>query len=969
MNPLETQHHFKIITTYQDQIVKDNILHLDFDKISTATIQLEITDVSNDADDPKVFEQMEWVIIENSMRVDEDDYTGGKKAELKLYKEQAGAHDAPSYLDIQVVHPYEGVVDTVHIELVATPRITEAAWVHSDTLENITETKFNTIVGIIIEGEAIQGVPLHVDIHLEDNDQIIDFFKATKGRSLYYTELDKKWHVRHNLLFSEIRKTYLVISYLGHNGEKVIYNGKEQNNLLTVNGKQTSREPLVIPDTLMNVTVGTDPYFTQRYEPCKYQSISYSFAEQAPVTIFEESDQGTHTPNRQPSISVQVGTHKKPLVIEVSGHNEDTKCNAVERGEEAHSKRIINIEEVPEKYISEYTGTKVSFTPYFPYNHLDDNAQIKRSKYLDFLQEYFIRPQPVALTIPVETCRYTKNVAVSIVPDIAWAVHFQLMLDPSQLEKKPDVLEIKDKKEMYFRGIDTITLHKGIDKLIEKYRPNIERIGSFFVLSTIPNVAPFSSIKEFVVSIVLDYIKGLGSCMGIGLHTYYNEDGQTREIASYTDRYPQIGNVIFGVTIAVIVIVDIIVLIFSGGTSAAARLGIKAAPKAVRIAKNAQKIQDRYHWLERKTEHSTFEIAWPIITHSIGRGYKAFADGSSGYNMELKLNANPIFGLMARVEGHIGNVILGVTGVGTLLSAARTGVGWWGKILRLKRFKNNKELAERAFTIDRAKGKGIVSSTYKAAQALDKKGDRKLIGPGDIIIILNRIENNLADKAKKYAEELGHALEYYISIEGVYKAQFTVDFNFPDNNVPVIEMKNTIPGKDGAPKEVVTTSLDPNNKKTVSYSRKKSIDAYAFVKASNKFTFTTDWIEPYIPEWLGVTANDYKSSKAKTRINIEGEAEAMLQGGISFERKYGIDNDMNPYYQDITHFSGIAGRYKYSLKASKEDEDVLPSSKEQKNKSDVELKGENPQLIIMEPFDIESKKIYLFKKEDVTQGV
>ncbi|PKV49419.1 hypothetical protein ATE84_1443 [Aquimarina sp. MAR_2010_214] len=966
MKSSNKQHNFQVITTYQDQVVENNTLRLDFDTISSATIHLEITDayIKND---PSLFEQIEWVIIENNIRVDEDDYTGGQKAELKLYKEQAGAHDAPSYIDIQVVHLYKGIVDTVRIELVATPRITEASWVDPDTLDTITETKFNTFVGIELNGEAIQGIPLTVDVCLEDNDQIIDHFTATKDRSLYNIELNKKWHARHHIFFSVVKKTYLIISYLGHDGTRVIYNGKEQNNLLTIDGKKISREPLVVPETLMNVTVGTDPYFTQRYEPCKYQTISYTFAEQPTVTIFEESDQSTDTPHRQPNIAVQVGAHKKPLVIEVSGHNEDTKCSAVERGEEAHSKRIINIEEIPEKYITQYEGNKVSFTPYYPYKYLDDNQKVKQSNYLDFLWDYFIPPNTTELSIPIETCRYAKNVAVEIAPDIAWAAHFQLMLDPSQLEKKPDALEIAHKKEMYFREIDAITLHKGIDNLIEKYRPEIEKISGFFILPYIPSVAPFSSIKEFIASVMLDYIKGLGSCMGIGIHTYYNEDGENREIISYTDRYPQIGNVIFSVIIAIIVIVDILILIFSGGSSAAARLGFKVSAKTIRGAKAIQRIEDVYDKIERKTEHSVFEVAWPIITRSIGKGYKVYPDGSSGYNYELKLSANPIFGLMARIEGHIGDTILTVTGVSSIFSMARTGIGWWGKFKRLKRFKNNKELAKRAFKIERSKGKNVVSSGIKGAKALNKKGHRKLISPGDIIIILNRMENNLADKAKKYAKELGQELEYYLSIEGVYKAQFTVDFNIPDDGIPVIEMKNKLPSG-----EIATSSLD-NNKKTVSYSRKKSIDAFAFVKVNSKFTFTTDWIEPYIPEWLGVKESDYKKGQAKTRMGVDGNVEAMLQGGISFERKYGIDNDLNPYYQDITHFSGIAGRYSYSLKKDEKDEndweDEEEKNSENKDKKSFELKGENPQLVLMEPFDIESKKVYLFKQEDLTKGI
>ena len=125
------------------------------------------------------------------------------------------------------------------------------------------------------------------------------------------------------------------------------------------------------------------------------------------------------------------------------------------------------------------------------------------------------------------------------------------------------------------------------------------------------------------------------------------------------------------------------------------------------------------------------------------------------------------------------------------------------------------------------------------------------------------------------------------------------------------------------------------------------------MKASSKFTFTTDRIEPYIPDWRGVKEEDFND----TETEISAKGEAMLMGGISFERKYGIDNDLNPYYQDITHFSGIAGRYSFSAK--KKDDQC--DNKE----ADSELNGENPQLIILKPFDIEGEKVYLFKQNDI----
>ncbi|OWW24521.1 hypothetical protein B4Q04_14485 [Zobellia sp. OII3] len=957
-----TQNNFKIITSYQNQVVANNKLHLDFDKIETAIIQLEI--VASDNNDPSFFEDVEWVIIENNIRVDEHDYTGGQKAELTLSKEQAGPHDAPSFIKIEVLHPEIKITETVEISLAATPTITEVSWFDPRSYENISETVFNTFVGISITGEGITGIPLTVELCLRYNNEIIDGFKATKDINNYYTELKKEWHARKFLFFNEIRKVYLLISYVGRNGKQVIYNGKKENNFLTIDGVKFFKEAQTVSNELTTVTVGEELYFTQRYEPCKYKTISYTFADQDKVTIFDEDNQPTNTPYRQPNISIMVGAHKKPLVIEVSGHDENTKCSAVERGEEAHSKRIVNKEEVPEEHIISYEGSKLSFTPYFPYKYLDENQKIQKWNYLKFLGDYFIPPKADEIIIPVETCRYSKNIRVKIAPDVSWAAHFQIMLSPSQLEEKPEELQIASKKDMYFRGIDNIKLHRGIDELIEKYRPQIEDIGSHFMvpMTIVPNIGIFKSLNEFVVSLMLDYIKSIGSCMAVGFHTYYNEeDGGCREIVSYTERYPHIANMIFGLIIIIFIVVDILVLILSGGSSAAARIGIKASAKTAKMARKIQKIQDIYDKVGRKTEHNIFQIDMPILTRSIGYGYKVFPDGTSGYNFELKLSANPIFGLTAEINGHAGDYLLDVTGISTLFSITRFGVGWWGKILKFKKFKKNIPLSKRVYKMKRKKGKNVVSSGWSGAMSLNKSGARKLITPGDVIIILNDMEENLAEKARKYAEELGQTLEYYISIEGKYSAQFKVDFNIPDDGAPIIEMKNTL-----ANGEEISTNSD-NEKKSVSFSRKKSIEVYAFVKASSKFTFTTNWIAPYMPEWLGT---EIKQAAVETRIGVDGKAEAMLQGGIAFERKYALDNEGRPYSQDLLLFSGIAGNYEYNVKFDRKDEDNFPSHKSEKeDKLDVELKGGNPDLIILEPFSFPTEKTYLFELENIVKGI
>ena len=968
-DPIPKQHNFKIIVTYQDQVVEENGLRLDFDTMESATIQLEITDKYES--DPTVFETMEWVIIENNIRVDEDDYTGGRNAELKLYKDKAGAHNAPSYVDIQIVHPTEGVVDTVRLELVATPTIEKADWVDLENYNNIVETKFNTFVGIHIDGEGIQGIPLTVDIHLFDDDQIIDHLTAQKDRSIHQVELKKKWHTKHHLFFSVVKKVYAVISYLGHEGTQVLYNGKEKGNLLTIDGKKTNREPQVISDTLMTVTIGSDPYFTQRYEPCKYETISYTFANESKVIFFDESQQTTATPYRQPNISIRVGAHKQPLVIEVEGHTPDSKCSAVERGEEAHTPRMINAEEIPEQYIDCYEGNKVSFTPYFPYDYLDDDQKIVKNRYLNFLADYFFPPESKAITIPVETCRYAKNVNVEIHPDIAWALHFRCALDSAQLEKKPDQLEIFDRKDMYFREIEDIKLHIGLNDLIDKYGHVVQKVLGGNIPSAIwPSIPDFSP-QSFIWGLIISYVRSLGACMGVGLHTYYNEeDKDTRQIVSYTEQYPWVVNTLLVYPILVLIAADILALIFSGGSTKAAQLGLKITSKTARAAAKLQKYQDRFEWIERKTEHGAFHIAWPVLSLSLGKGYRVHPDGSSGYHYEIKCTATPIFGLLFRSEGTMGDLVVDFSPIGWGFTLARFGVGMVGKVLRYKKYAKNAPLAKRVFELGVDKKKSMfrhITDTHKALNKGSKNKD--YITPGRIIGILNKAEDNVKKKAEGIIKEMGLELNFYFSIEGTYRGKFEIDINLDDPTAPQLSMRNHLP--DGTYTSRSGEHKDSEGKpiNEVAFSRKKSIDAFAYLAINHNIRFMTNWIAPYIPNWLGVTEEDFKTKAAQTSI----EGKAMLMGGISFELKYGCDTHLGPYMQEYTHFSGIAGKYSLRVKRkrAKEDKDIIVQNEMSDNTQSKNPEKEAPmvEFILMEPRTIGGAKRYLLTKEGITDAI
>ncbi|WP_108866889.1 hypothetical protein [Aquimarina aquimarini] len=964
------QYNVKIKTTYNDQVMADNTLRLDFDTMERTAIQFEIIEDDNTAIDSTFFEDIEWVIFENYIRVDQDDYTGGRKAEIHLYKDQAGAHDSPSYIEIQAIHPFQGVMDTVRLELVATPKITKTDWVDLETLQNCTETKFNTIVGIDLDGEGIYAIPLTIDVYLTENDQHIDSLTAHKDRSLHQIHLKKEWHTRHRIFFSVVKQVYFVVTYLGHDGIKTIYNGKQQGNLLTVDGMQIGSGPKM-PDTgIMPVVVGTrEQYYTQRYEPCKYQSIAYTFADQPQVTIFEESDQPTDTPHRQPNITVQVGAHKKPLVIEVAGHTPQTKCSAVERGEQAHTPRIINTEEIPTKYIDTYEGNTLSFIPYFPYKYIDDQGLIPQNNYLNFLLEYFIPPETEQLVIPVETCRYTKNINVAINPDIAWAFHFRCALSSDQLEKKPDQLEVMDRKEMYFREIEDIKLHIGLNKLIEKHRNIIENIGSHFILTNLPSAGPIKVTKKFIMSLVVDYVKNIGACFGMGLHTYYNEENEnTRQIASYTQRYPEITNLLISSPVALIISIEILILIFSGGSSAAARFGFNISSKMARQAAKIRKYLDTFQWVERKNEHGAFHIAWPVISLSLGKGYRAHPDGSSGYHYEIKCTATPIFGLIFRSENTIGGLLVDNSPIGVGFDIARLATSMVGKVLKLKRYSKNAKLAKRVFELQRKQGASKLKTVVATRAALHKGSKNKaFITPGSVIGILNKAEDNIKSKVDTIVKEMGLEFNFYFSVEGVYSAKFEVDINLDDPNVPQLTMQNHLP--DGTYTSYSRDSVDSKGNKTneVAYSRKKSINAYAYLAINHDLMFMTNWIAPYVPEWLGVTEEEFKTEVAQTTV----AGKAMLKGGIAFEIKYGCDTHKGPYMQEFTHFSGISGSYRLKVKKRKYENEEIKKPGNQPTVASPKIEKELPmvEFILMKPYTLGGKKEYLFTQKGITDAL
>ncbi|MCG8859946.1 hypothetical protein, partial [Tenacibaculum finnmarkense] len=522
---------------------------------------------------------IQWKIIYNGDKtVDENDYTGGKKAEIKIYKEHAGTKEKPATLIVQSY--YKGTVfSSVIIKLYATPEIVSAIW--SSGGYEATTVQNQQKVGVYIDGKGLSGQTLNVNIFdKEDPETIIDSKSILKTQSEAFTE----WVARNS---SEEDKTFFLT--VNHK-ETELYRSKD----LMVVAHTKRRELPEIPVNLTPVTVYTEEYFTQKYEPCKYTKIEVTIGTEAPVTIFDETKPQAKI-NRDIFNKIIKGKSTKKLSekITITLDSVTDECRNPEQDRESHggsvftfNKDRLNAKEVtPDK--------KLEILSLYNYEYLDDD--------LKFFLKYFIfsalipenilkgvlikaeidwKDYPQEHKIKIDTCRYNDKITLKIMPDVAWAFHF-------------DYGNLNPENQLYYKDIKTIKKVKGLKEEIEIVQATVKRFEKF------TSFGPTGAFTNGIKDMVFEIIKGMSLELTVGFQSYYDFDNNNNNtpltIRDYTKDHPWIGKVYIAGVLTLIIAIEVLLCVITEGASAARYLAKinkvrKLSGKWAKLAEKGEKI-------------------------------------------------------------------------------------------------------------------------------------------------------------------------------------------------------------------------------------------------------------------------------------------------------------------------------------------------------------------------------------------
>lgn len=561
-----------------------------------------------------------------------------------------------------------------------------------------------------------------------------------------------------------------------------------------------------------------------------------------------------------------------------AGGDEKNKKVKVELGEKIpgkcdnHKLKVFDITDLQKSGIQNpqrISANSFSFENNFRYEFEND--------YKQFFTKYILPVLAAKATIPLATCSYQHILNIEILPDVAWAYHFQY--------DKPD--------GGYFRDIK-VNLQSGLKEELnysKEYIRQFVELVSYF---------PFDFINDLITDLIIYYLESTAEHFCFGIHAYHSFDENQQKpavIMDYTAKYKWIARTLIITCVILTVVVDALIIYLTRGRGALSKVG-KVVSAVDKYGKKVAIIGKR----------KGFELISPKITTLRAQYYEKQADGRIAFIQTEKVSALPLFGLQYEDKHTLGTIVTSLIGISTVFDYARKAMSIFGQVTLLKKIQD--------------KLKGAPSDPNKMPSP---------INTNDVNNAIDRVEEAIQNGAQRIFAELGHELEFTLTIKGEYQASYQVFINHLTEAVNI--------------KDQLENYVNNNN---AIVGRKKGIDAVASCKLKAGYHVETEWIMRYAPDFIkGVVPVIDREARA------EGQAE--IHGSLFYERKYFYEKPQS-YYIDNVIFSGIAGSF--SGKAKYQRKQTIPPD-------NIEIEKTN--FVLMEPYVVKGKRIYLFKKETIEE--
>lgn len=947
----------RIIVTNHN--IDNNRIVVNFDTIKKDSFHLEM-----ELKDSPAASKAIWGIFSNGKQLDSGDLTKGNKAELIVLKSYAGSHESPHLFTISTKDENGNPIASIQLVVVAVPRITEAKWWNSKEDREAYEVGINNNSTVYIKGIGLYGHPLKIDVYFKRKDGeskllFTSIFTITElyslmGFYLSYEEFLKNKSFYAALLpiliadivgpdtlaftgkakHKSLGKLYFIISY----DDLLLFDGNKKKKYLDVFFDFSQQEKPT--NTLSPVMIYNENYFTQKYEPCKYEKVFYKYGNSPEIKLFDEKeptrkDHNGKLQNMKFLVSAIAPPKNSKNIKELGIRLESVstkECQYIDENikqtffsendererEKPHKSRVIDTQALDGSQIKIQVvkeDERVNIYPSFNYQYDEKSSW-------DFFKNYFLFSSMMSNTdpaystlktvlmdweinskdliqyyrIPIDTCRYQKNLYLKTFADVAWGFH--------ALFDEPYI------PEYYLFGQQkTIKTVKGLSEELDwiKNSPIADRISATIISPVIGTA--------FIRNFVLDIIKDMADRYVFGFTAYYDFDQEGKKNSKqidYAETHPGVFKALIAGVVTLEILIDVLLIILTEGAALAnfiSKAGkvagvINKGTKVVNAGKKAGNILANYS--------KTFETARTVnmakntlemMKGSYFRGYRFADDPIIGVQpvMEERIKISPLLNMGVKQKKKLGELLLDKTPMGMTLNMAKAATGGFGlgvSRMFLTKIKGGKE----------AVGwySAITYPLHIANTAVD--GVYKLLAFA-------------TDTAVK--EVFGAEAEFEKDITAHIDLDFWLKIHNAEKSLNMVTLASGQSKSDHS-----SISIAPSGAFTLRLKLSGSItNKNVIVKAMHILTWNN---------------RETDEEKDKNR-DKEAKGEFQVTGNIFIERRYYFKADGKPYHEDKIAFTGLAGEYEYEVKREND------NGKRGKKKNDIIAKQEPTQFMLIEP--------------------
>lgn len=593
----------EIIISPKKTSQNNNNYSINFDYINKNSVLLELSIIGVPK---KSF--VYWEIFSNGSQVDLNDLTTGHKVELKILKSYSGPKSNPHIFTIIAKNKEKQEIARKDIEVFASPKVEKAYW--SNSHSEIEKAFINSDICVHIEGKGLYQYPIILTIYDEKGKYLFHEEIKVDHLEQYIISLDTFYEVGfiRSILSTIIQdKIDKIFFTLTNKHGKMLY--KSDYLYITINmAEKRDEEKSINPVVLYD-----EKYFTQRYEPCKYESISYAYGKEGD-TLFNHGEPTKKKKNNY-NINIITGNDPKGQKLEITLGGVDTReCEYNDKNRIYTAYSSIDNKEIEEQKYKDHKGN------IFDKQVLLDNGIINeenKENILKFVPKYpypkddweFLKQslfgEAISKTIAINTCRYKKKITLKVFPDVLWTFHSKFgykgdyFYDENLVEKRDTFL---------VNGID------NLQNLAKKYIDVFSHT--------------FSWIKE--VDNVVDFIAEEAKSVSFGLHAWYNNK---KNKIDYTRNYQKTTEFFIFSIIVMQLALEVLFIVLTRGRS------------ATRHLKKVQKTLKKVESFQKNLENYNLQIIYPAVAMNSASYYEKQNDGRMAQIVEFNIKAAPLIGI------------------------------------------------------------------------------------------------------------------------------------------------------------------------------------------------------------------------------------------------------------------------------------------------------------------------------------